>query len=452
MWGVYSNGRLATGYVNSTYGVRPVISLKSGTTYSKGNGTVNSPYVIDYDNDFSINNGDSETETQSVTLSLSYDSKVTQMCISNTSDCSDYEDVSSTKDWTLSAGKGNKNVYVYYKNKYGDIIAKLNKSITFSPTLYYLMASKSVLDNKSSTYVSSSSGISFSSISSDTNGKGVYELSTTKDDKYPIYYYRGAVTDNNVLFAGFCWKIVRTTETGGVKLIYNGEPSSDGQCDNTGTSSQLSSTSAFNSSYGNNAYFGYMYGTPGSSTYAKEHANTNNSTIKTAIDNWYKSNMTGYTDKLEDTVWCNDRSIYSGNGYGTSTTTYGAYNRLYTNKTPSLACVNENDRFTVGSDNGNGALTYPVALLTADEIAYAGGVYKSSNSTYYLYSEHYWWAMTPFYFQDTASYVGDTRSDGALSSRGSAYTSAGVRPAVSLKPGIKYIGGDGSSSSPYIVK
>ena len=38
----------------------------------------------------------------------------------------------------------------------------------------------------------------------------------------PVYYYKGNVENNNVLFGGFCWKIVRTTETGGVKIVYNG--------------------------------------------------------------------------------------------------------------------------------------------------------------------------------------------------------------------------------------
>jgi hypothetical protein len=327
-----------------------------------------------------------------------------------------------------------------------ELYLKVNPPI---PTLYDTIKSTAVLDNTASTYVSSSSGISFSSISSDTNGKGVYEISTTANEEYPIYYYRGAVTDNNVIFANFCWKIVRTTETGGVKLIYNGTLSS-GQCNNTGTSSQLSSTSAFNSSYGYNAYEGYMYGTRASSTYAKEHANTNNSTIKTAIDTWYKNNMTSYTDYLEDTVWCNDRSIYSGNGYGIYTTYYGAYNRLYTNKAPSLACANANDRFTVSSDNGNGELDYPVALLTADEIAYAGVVAYTSNSTFYLYTGQNWWSLSPLYFYGSSAYVCTVNSSGGLNF-GASSDSNGVRPAVSLKPGTTYSSGTGTSDDPYVV-
>ena len=76
----------------------------------------------------------------------------------------------------------------------------------------------------------------------------------------PVYYYKGNVQNNNVLFAGFCWKIVRTTETGGVKIVYNGVQK-DGSCNNTGTDSQLESTKQFNSSYNSPAYVGYMYNT-----------------------------------------------------------------------------------------------------------------------------------------------------------------------------------------------
>ena len=76
----------------------------------------------------------------------------------------------------------------------------------------------------------------------------------------PVYYYKGNVENNNVLFAGFCWKIVRTTETGGVKIVYNGVQK-DGSCNNTGTDSQIG-TSFFNESFASSlAYAGYMYNT-----------------------------------------------------------------------------------------------------------------------------------------------------------------------------------------------
>lgn len=45
-----------------------------------------------------------------------------------------------------------------------------------------------------------------------------YDDTMTKD----IYYYTGSNPNNNVLFGGYCWQIVRTTATDGVKMIYNG--------------------------------------------------------------------------------------------------------------------------------------------------------------------------------------------------------------------------------------
>ena len=188
--------------------------------------------------------------------------------------------------------------------------------------------SDAVMDNIASTYVTNSTGIKFSAISSDTNGKGLYILSGTENNAYPIYYYRGAVTNNNVLFANFCWKIVRTTDTGGVKLIYNGLPAS-GKCTNTtGTSTMLSTTTAFNTNYDNKIYIGYTYNNNGTNT---------NSTIKTVIDNWYASNMKSYTSYLEDTIWCNDRRVSSTSPSG-NTIYYGAFGRLIDNNQPSLNC------------------------------------------------------------------------------------------------------------------
>ena len=396
--------------------------------------------------------------------------------------------------------------------------------------------------------------ISFSSISSDTNGKGIYIRSGTENDTYPIYYYRGAVDNNNVLFANFCWKIVRTTETGGIKIIYNGQPS-NGTCNNTGSS--FIGTSAFNTSYNSPAYVGYMYGTVYSyssksmssitdtyyygkdvtysngkytltgtitsnkwssiyntyngiydhhysclsasntcsdvyyiyytkSSYAfyitlkdgkkVEDAlsemldyNTNNSTIKDVIDNWYSNNMTNYTNKLEDTVWCNDRSIYSKGGWNPNggvtfdTNNYdiefdpyldfSAYNRVYNISTPVLSCSRNIDKFTVSTSNGNGSLTYPVGLLTADEVmlAGAGGANGGANNSYYLYTGNFWWAGSPYGFDLNGASEFFVGSDGSLYYDYVFSSAPGVRPSVSLAPGTEMSSGDGTVNSPYVV-
>lgn len=140
----------------------------------------------------------------------------------------------------------------------------LNKSmdgtISKVPTLYSIMEDQAVPDNVKSEFVSSSSGISFWAQPSDTNGKGVYQF--TSSDREPgenIYYYRGDIDNNNVLFANICWKIVRTTETGGVKLLYNGKPTADGKCTATGEDTTIGK-SKFNEKSNSPADAGYMYG------------------------------------------------------------------------------------------------------------------------------------------------------------------------------------------------
>ena len=283
--------------------------------------------------------------------------------------------------------------------------------------------------------------IDFSKTSVQDNNNGIYTTTDTESGK-PVYYYRGNV-DNRLIFANFCWRIVRTTETGGVRLIYDGKPS-NGQCNNTGSNSTIGS-SAFNSTYNDAKYVGYMYGSSIDDT-----ANTNDSTIKTFIDTWYKTNMTNYTSQLEDMVFCNDRSYTTSN----SNLYFGARTRLYTNKQPTLKCQNTKDKFTVSADNGNGVLTYPVGLITADELSYAGGVYYSSssdiNSSFYLYIGKWFWALSSAYFNGTYAGEFDLYSDGSLHFN-YVHNLAGVRPSISLKSGSEISSGSGTSTSPYIV-
>ncbi len=310
------------------------------------------------------------------------------------------------------------------------------------------------------------------SVRSGTSGTNGIYTTTATEGNVPVYYYRGNV-DNNIIFNDICWKIVRTTETGGVKLIYNGTPT-DGQCLATiGETTQIG-TSAFNTNYNDNAYVGYMYGTPGSN-YTATHTNINKSTIKTYIDNWYTSNFDSeVTSKLEDTVFCNDRSTTTGTnnntlgssygslGYGKNATAYGVVARAsaYTiSPNPSLVCSQANDKFTVSTTNGNGALTYPVGLITLDEVVFAGfNTYESNNSdcqdtNNYLYTNSSYWTFSPVCMHTNGiagvglvdgsgtaayNYVGNTR---------------GVRPVISLADGtLVESNGDGTSTNPYVVK
>ena len=117
------------------------------------------------------------------------------------------------------------------KTMEGDVYEKL--------TLYKTIERQAVPDNIKSEYVTSVTGINFKNSASDTNGKGVYTVASTLNDTYPVHYFRGDIDNNHVLFGGFCWRIIRTTDTGGVKLIYDGKPTTDGVCNNTGVNTVI---------------------------------------------------------------------------------------------------------------------------------------------------------------------------------------------------------------------
>ena len=269
-----------------------------------------------------------------------------------------------------------------------------------------------------------------------------------------------------------CWKIIRTTETGGVKLIYNGTPT-DGKCEATGVATQIGK-SAFNTNYNDNAYVGYMYGTPGSSSYALTHANTNESTIKSqSIDPWFEANFDAEAvSKLEDTVFCNERSTkaydantigstdfssYGALGYGTNATLYGAAHRAWyysKNPNPTLVCTNANDKFTVSSTNGNGKLSYPVGLITLDEVVLAGYNTKYQDTTNYLHTGAHYWTFSPFlvYTNGRRAGVGYVLGAGRVA-HSYVNNTRGVRPVVSLISGtLVTTDGDGTSTNPYVVK
>ena len=582
--------------------------------------------------------------------------------------------VLTTAEWNALGSNGlsfkikvEANEGIWVKGSLEEIMRTKNYSETLN---------RGIRDNESSEFVSAQSGINFGAISSDTNGKGVYMRAGTENDAYPIMYYRGDVNDNNVVFANKCWKAVRTTDTGGIKLIYNGQftenfpvytlrkdldytvvsnyiesnhfgwsydsanelwqnednyyvfddaltisflesgnyqvdysisggyirikkgdtyildynteydsslsleninagdeitiESYSGYatyakikfekigkspitgCYNDKSSSQISlnisgtDVNEFEFSYfgGSPANSGYMYGnvyirTNGNFTsYAKygssfiwdgtnyklvdvagivpdsshhytcnsedENAtcsnlryifystqghgtkyyivlrdgigieesltrmktNTNDSKAKEIIDTWYVNNLTSYANKLEDTIWCNDRSFGDGNNNGwianggdlSTHLYYGSYQRSNhasdassVKNQPSLVCTNKNDRFTVNNANGNQSLQYPVALLTADEIVLAGGVVGLTNTSFYLTSGAAYWSLSPYYFTQDGQYDFSVTSMGTLSSN---YVTDdyGLRPSISIKPGQLITKGIGTADDPYVIE
>ena len=290
-----------------------------------------------------------------------------------------------------------------YANSYSSLVGKyLVGSSAYSSGSSTAGTMKTTTNLDSVVYVVSATSNSFTykTISSNKNTTEAL-LASTEDDYGTSYYFRGAVKNNYVEFANKCWRIVRITGDGSVKLVLHNDNTAGATnpCSSANNSSNAAFarysgttyTSKFNTNDDDNAYVGFMYGQVGASDYASAHANTNKSTILTNLETWYNNNLESYESKLADTIWCNDKSTVSGGpGYGTNSTNYAASNRLTSTKQPTLICPNDNNggklsKFTVkDTTNGNGNLTYKIGLLTADEIAFAGSIAGTSNHSTYL--------------------------------------------------------------------
>ena len=273
---------------------------------------------------------------------------------------------------------------------------------------------------------------------------GIYE---SQDDLGTTYYFRGDVTNNYVYFAGFYWRIIRINGDGGIRMIYDGTtPHDNGE---SSTDRQIG-TSAFNSSNTSNAYVGYKYGNPTATTYEETHANNTNSTIKQAIDAWYKTNISdkGYSSYLVDSIYCNDRSLSRGTGIGKDFgTNFSFAIRL---SKPTFYCKQNNDRFTVNTSKGNGSLQYPVGLITADELIYAGATdsSKNPNPNLYLSLESGYYTMTPFVCHPNFGLTMETFTNYVgLYHLGVSY---GVRPVITLN-GNTTLQGTGTKNDPFVV-
>ena len=296
-------------------------------------------------------------------------------------------------------------------------------------------------------------------------------LASAEDDYGTSYYFRGAVTNNYVEFANKCWRIVRVAGDDSVKLILHNDNTAGATnpCDSANNSASAAFaryngttyTSAFNSSYNDNAYVGFKYGTAGASDYNATHANTNKSTILINLETWYTNNLKTYESVIDDNVWCNDKtnvtdtsynpwgySNVTGLGYGTNVTYYGATQRLVGTSGsaggtgPSLKCNGELSK-----------INSKVGLITADELAYAGYAYAKNNTTTYLQenaTDTYWWSLSPIYFDGGRAGVWNVDGSSGYFVRSSVYNTYGVRPSISLKPTTNATG-NGTSDKPYKV-
>jgi len=286
-------------------------------------------------------------------------------------------------------------------------------------------------------------------LESDKSEKGLYK---GVDDYGDTYYYRGSVKNNYVKFNDVYWRIIRVNGDGSTRLLYAGTTP-------TATGSDLKiGTSAFNPEKNKPGYVGYMYGNVEGTTVDEIYANINNSTVKEYLENWYKTNIEdmNLSSLMADSGFCNDRTITSGDGISTDTqTNYGTLDR-WNKKTPSLVCPNkERDLFTTSSSTvGNKISQYPIGLITLDELLYAGMTYGYLNKLSYVYSDDWYWTMSPSYFgsPNSAAHEFYLYGLGSIEYGSPVSIKGAVRPVINLKSEVEIAGGIGTSDDPYVVK
>lgn len=223
-------------------------------------------------------------------------------------------------------------------------------------------------------------------------------LIASSDDDGATYYFRGAVTNNYVTFAGLTWRIVRINGDGSVRLILD----------------DIADTLAnYNSDM-------------------EDFEDTSHTDLFTSLESFYDSNLSNYDSYIANTRFCSE--------VGKTDTTYNAYTRIVTNEIPTFNCLGE--RFTS-----------KIGLLTVDEVVFAGGLYGEENSEYYLYNEeidNLWWTLSLSKEDDDTFYPFLVNEKGEIVDNVSGSLYRGFRPVISLNRNV-LVTGTGTIDDPYVV-
>ena len=289
----------------------------------------------------------------------------------------------------------------------------------------------------------------------------------TEDNIDISYYFRGAVDNNWVQFGkdssgkNIYWRIIRLNGDNSIRMIYSGTtvPTSSTNIVMVGQGTQINGMKyQFNNIANSPVYAGYMY--------AKNNLNgySESSVIKKELEKWIKTTTLETDSKTKniivDQIFCVDRTsaIDSDGPYKELTGRidlskqyfYGAFERIISKKIPSLRCSLSSDKFTATSNYGNGALSYSVGLLTADELVFAGAANLVNNSNFYLYTNQGYWLITPFRYSENKAFVFSLTNKGEIlsTSLGSHY---GIRPVININGNIEFTG-NGTWNDPYKVK
>lgn len=306
-----------------------------------------------------------------------------------------------------------------------------DRIINFSPELA-IVSYKYIVDNIDELVETSFSNVAIEH-KDEFISNGIF---SDEDDLGTTYYWRGNVNNNYLYFAGYYWRILRINGDGTLRIVYDGM--------NPGDNSKIG-LSRYNLNHYDNGYVGFMYGefeeptncsnnqdtgvfsceSGGSLSYDEAHANTKSSALKQYLQNWYSSNLSGYSSYIADGIFCNDRKVItkegfnsnysnllkyvtinnddllseSDNGYGLKRTYYSAnydkfssilpeYNtikndiKILSNEIkPTYICLQSQDKFSKSKNIGNGKLSYEIGTLTNDDYRYSStGLLGSANS------------------------------------------------------------------------
>ena len=109
---------------------------------------------------------------------------------------------------------------------------------------------------------------------------------------------------------------------------------------------------------------------------------------------------------------------------------------------------------TTDSSIGNKALTYPVGLITYDELVFAGMDNRHINKLSWVYSTQHYWTMSPSYFSAASGNANGwyQYSAGSLYGWWGVHSSRGARPVINLKSDVKITGGTGTANDPFVVE
>ena len=332
-----------------------------------------------------------------------------------------------------------------------------------------------------------------------TENEGMYKAT---DDLGTSYYFRGAVDNNWVKYGKYTkdtyygwddnkgyniltescngvencykiaskgddiyWRLIRINGDNSIRLIYAGTDAPDSNTKITMavqpdelTEKTSIGYSLFNVANESAEYVGYMY------TIGEQHGTSQSSTIKTYLEDWYAN----YTDlnkigtKITDQIYCNDRTASTNSSGATGEISswasmgtdyyYGAHNRIWgdgSKSNPILTCANANDKFSTTTTKGNGKLSYPVGLITADEVNMAGVNNYLNNKSYYLYTGKWYWLGSPFNFESDCTAVFMVDKDSLTYDF--FFQDQGVRGVVSLSSDAKLLG-SGTYDDVYIVE